>query len=167
MINRKPLKRGRARDRFARTGSDIPDCETHTMEASRIMPDLQSSLFCEDVRQEANGNFIVIGVIGIIRVPKLPIGAAKLCVFNRWTAGVGEFIESTRLIAPDGKTILKKGEVKFNLPNAAHHATNLTVFQGVQFDQSGNYAIEVLVDEVPQIRYSVPVVVVEPPQSAE
>jgi hypothetical protein len=137
------------------------------MEASRILPDLQSSLFCEDVRQEANGNFIIIGVIGIIRVPKLPIGAAKLCVFNRWTAGVGDFIESTRLLAPDQKTVLKKGEVKFSLPNASHHATNLTVFQQVQFDQPGNYSIEVLVDEVPQVRYSVPVIVVEQPSQPQ
>lgn len=130
------------------------------MEASRILPDLQSSLFCEDVRQEANGNFIVIGVIGIIRIPKLPIGAAKLCVFNRWTAGVGEFVESTRLLAPDQQTVLKNGEVKFSLGNAAHHASNLTVFQNVQFEEAGNYSIEVLVDDVPQIRYSVPVIVV-------
>lgn len=137
------------------------------MEASRILPDLQSSLFCEDVRQEANGNFIIIGVIGIIRVPKLPIGAAKLCVFNRWTAGVGEFVESTRLLAPDQKTVLKKGEVKFNLPNASHHATNLTVFQQVQFEHPGNYSIEVMVDEVPQIRYSIPVIVVEHPSQAQ
>lgn len=131
------------------------------MEASRILPDLQSSLFCEDVRQEANGNFIIIGVIGLIRVPKLPIGAAKLCVFNRWTTGVGEFVESTRLLAPDQKTVLKNGEVKFSLTNAAHHASNLTVFQNVQFEKAGNYLIEVLVDEVVQIRYNIPVIQVE------
>lgn len=153
--------------------ADIPSIEVLAtpiqiiMEASRILPDLQSSLFCEDVRQEANGNFIIIGVIGIIRVPKLPIGAAKLCVFNRWTAGVGEFVESTRLLAPDQKTVLKKGEVKFNLPNASHHATNLTVFQQVQFEQPGNYSIEVMVDEVPQIRYSIPIIVVEQPSQAQ
>ncbi len=132
------------------------------MEASRILPDLQSSLFCEDVRQEANGNFIIIGVIGLIRVPKLPVGAAKLCVFNRWTAGVGEFIESTRLLAPDQTTVIKKGEVKFNLANASHNASNLTVFQNVQFEKPGNYSIEVSVDDVPQIRYTVPVQIVEP-----
>ena len=70
------------------------------MEASRILPDLQSSLLCEDVRQEASGNFIVIGVIGIIRVPKLPVKAYKLCVFNRWTAGVGQFNEEVRIMDP-------------------------------------------------------------------
>ena len=38
------------------------------MDPSRILPDLQSSLLCEDVRQEANGNFMLIGVIGLVRV---------------------------------------------------------------------------------------------------
>ena len=57
------------------------------MQATRILPDLQSSLLCEEVRQEANGNLFLIGVMNIIRVPQLPVVAARLCVFNRWTAG--------------------------------------------------------------------------------
>ena len=33
------------------------------MNPSRILPDLQCSLLCEDIRQEANGNFILLGTI--------------------------------------------------------------------------------------------------------
>ena len=54
------------------------------MNASRILPDLQASLLCEDVRVESSGNFIIVGVISEVRVPQLPIAAYKLCVFNRW-----------------------------------------------------------------------------------
>ena len=43
------------------------------MQASRILPDLQCSVLCEDVRQEVTGNFIALGIIGAIRVPKLPL----------------------------------------------------------------------------------------------
>ena len=43
------------------------------MNATRILPDLQCSLLCEDVRPEANGNFILVGVIGWIRVPQVPV----------------------------------------------------------------------------------------------
>ncbi len=43
------------------------------MNATRILPDLQSSLLCEDVRQEANGNFFIIGVVNFLRVPQLPV----------------------------------------------------------------------------------------------
>ena len=89
------------------------------MEATRILPDLQSSLLCEEVRQEANGNLFLIGVINLIRVPQLPIVAARLCVFNRWTAGIGQFTESIRLIAPDQTTVIRKGEMKFELRDAA------------------------------------------------
>ena len=37
--------------------------------------------------EEVTGNFIALGIIGAIRVPKLPIVAGKLCVFTRWVAG--------------------------------------------------------------------------------
>ena len=59
------------------------------MQPTRILPDLQCSLLCEEVRQEANANFILIGVIDVIRVPQVPVTAFKLAVFNRWTAGLG------------------------------------------------------------------------------
>jgi len=85
------------------------------MQATRILPDLQCSLLCEEIRQEVTGNFFLIGVINFIRVPQLPVVALKLSLFNRWTAGVGQFVESVRFIAPDQTTVLRKGEVKFTL----------------------------------------------------
>jgi hypothetical protein len=127
------------------------------MTPTRILPDLQCSLMCEEVRQEANGNFFLIGVINFIRVPQLPVVAFKLSVFNRWTAGIGKFTESVRLIAPDQTTVLRKGEVKFNLQDAAFHATNVTLFGQVEFKTPGTYFVEVLVDDVMKLRYPVPV----------
>jgi hypothetical protein len=132
------------------------------MQATRILPDLQSSLMCEEVRQEANGNFFLIGVISFIRVPQLPVMAFKLSVFNRWTAGVGRFVETSRFIAPDQTTVLRKGEVKFALPDAGQHATNVTVFAQVEFKTAGIYYVEVLVDDVMKLRYPVPVIVTPP-----
>ena len=139
------------------------------MNATRILPDLQCSLLCEDVRPEANGNFIIIGVIGVVRVPQVPVTAFKLCVFNRWTAGFGAFTENVRLIAPDQTTLLRKGQVKFALQDPSHHATNVTVFPQVEFTAAGVYFIEVLVDDVMKIRYPLPVVVVQqtPPRPAK
>jgi hypothetical protein len=133
------------------------------MNATRILPDLQCSLLCEDIRQEANGNFFLVGVINFIRVPQLPVVALKLSVFNRWTAGVGQFVETSRLIAPDQTTLLRKGEVKFGLKDAALHATNVTVFGQVEFKVAGTYFVEVLVDDVMKLRYPVPVVLTPPP----
>jgi len=132
------------------------------MHATRILPDLQSSLLCEEVRQEVTGNFFLIGVINFLRVPQLPIVALKLSLFNRWTAGVGQFTETVRFIAPDQTTVLRKGEVKFVLQDVALHATNVTVFAQVEFKVAGTYYVEVLVDDVMKLRYPVPVIVTPP-----
>jgi len=133
------------------------------MQASRILPDLQCSLLCEEIRQEATGNFILIGVINYIRVPQLPVVALKLSLFNRWTAGLGQFTETARLIAPDQTTVLRKGEVKFALQDAALHATNLTLFTQIEFKTAGTYFVEVLVDDVMKLRYPIPVIHAPPP----
>lgn len=128
------------------------------MNATRILPDLQASLMCEEVRQEANGNFFLIGVVNFIRVPQLPVVAGRLCVFNRWTAGLGQFTENIRLIAPDQTTVLRKGEMKFELRDPALHATNVMVFGQVEFKAAGTYFVEVMVDDVMKLRYPVPVI---------
>jgi len=113
------------------------------MQATRILPDLQCSLICEEVRQEANGNLFLIGVLNFIRVPQLPVVAGRICLFNRWTAGIGQFNETIRLIAPDQSTVLTKSEMKFEV--------------------AGTYYIEVLVDDVMKLRYPLPVVVAPAP----
>jgi hypothetical protein len=136
------------------------------MQPTRILPDLQCSLLCEEIRQEVTGNFFLVGVINFIRVPQVPVVAFKLSVFNRWTAGVGQFTETVRLVAPDQTTVLRKGEVKFALQDAALHATNVTVFGQVEFKVAGAYYVEVSVDDVMKLRYAVPLIVAPPPQGS-
>ena len=133
------------------------------MQATRILPDLQCSLLCEEIRQEVTGNFFLIGVLNFIRVPQLPVVALKLSLFNRWTAGVGQFTEAVRFVAPDQTTLLRHNEMKFALQDAAMHATNVTVFGQVEFKVAGTYYIEVLVDDVMKLRYPVPVILAPPP----
>ena len=133
------------------------------MNATRILPDLQASLLCEEVRQEVTGNLFLIGVVNVIRVPQLPIVAGRLCVFNRWTAGIGQFTESLRLVAPDQTTVICKGEMKLELRDPAMQATNVMFFNQVKFEAAGTYYIEVLVDDVMKLRYPVPVILAPPP----
>jgi hypothetical protein len=133
------------------------------MTPTRILPDLQCSLMCEEVRQEANGNFFLIGIIDMVRVPQLPITAFKLSLFTRWTSGVGNFTESVRLLAPDQTTVLRKSEVKFQMRDPNLTATTVTMFGNVEFAAPGPHYIEVLVDDVMKVRYPVNIVVVPPP----
>ena len=128
------------------------------MQATRILPDLQCSLLCEEVRQEVNGNLFLIGVVQVVRVPQLPIDAGRICVFNRWAAGIGQFNETVRLIAPDQTTVINKSEMKFELRDPALSATNVTFFGQVKLEAAGTYYIEVLVDDVMKLRYPVPVI---------
>jgi hypothetical protein len=131
---------------------------------TRILPDLQASILCEEVRQEINGNFLLLGIISYVHVPQLPVTALKLCVFNRWTAGVGNFTEAVRLVAPDQTTVLRQSQVKFVLQDPAHNATNVTVFGQIKFETEGVYFVEVLVDDVMKLRFPLPLGVVKPPQ---
>jgi len=122
---------------------------------------------CEEIRREANGNFFLIGIIDYLRVPQVPVTAFTLSVFNRWTAGVGQFTESMRFIAPDQSTVLQKSSLKFELKDAALHSTNVTVFRQVEFKTPGTYYVEVLVDDVMKLRYPVPLMIVPPPQNPQ
>lgn len=133
------------------------------MEASRILPDLQCAMLCEEVRQEVTGNLFIIGLIDVLRVPQLPVVAFRLTALNRWTAGLGQFRETTRLIAPDQTTVLRKAEVRFEMRDAFVNSTNVTFFQQVEFKTAGTYFVEVLVDDVMKLRYPLNVIHVPPP----
>ena len=137
------------------------------MQATRILPDLQCSLVCEEVRQEANGNLFIIGVVNALRVLQLPAVAGRICILNRWTAGIGQFNESVRLIAPDQTTVINKSELKFELRDPSHSATGVMVFGNVKFETAGVYFIEVLVDDVMKLRYPLVVIHAPPPPNQQ
>ena len=137
------------------------------MNPTRILPDLQSSLVCEDVRQEVNGNLFILGVCNFLPVPQVPVVANRICILTRWTAGMGTFTEAVRFIAPDQTTVLRQSQTKFELRDAAHNATNLSVLANVEFKAPGIYFVEVLVDDVMKIRYPLPVLLVQRPPSEQ
>jgi len=128
------------------------------MQPSRILPDLQCSLLCEQVRREVNGNFFLIGVLDGLVLPQFPITLPGLCVFNRWTSGVGQFNSAVRLVAPDQMTVVQKGEVKFAMKDPHRNATTLLVLQQIHLQEPGIYHVEVTVDDVMKVRFPVPVV---------
>jgi hypothetical protein len=88
-------------------------------------------------------------------------------VFNRWVAGIGQFTEVVRLIAPDGNTVLRQNSVKFQLADPVQAMTTVSVMANVEFKEAGVYTIEVLVDDVMKLRFPIPVVLAQqPPQGA-
>jgi hypothetical protein len=137
------------------------------MTPTRILPDLQFSIVCEDVRREMNGMFTAVGVLSVIPVPQLPVTVFKMFVVNRWTCGVGQFTETVRLVGPDGQTVLRKNDIRFALQDPAHSATNVAFLGQLQLSAVGVYHVEVLVDDVMKLRYPLPIVMLPPPQGSE
>ena len=130
-----------------------------TME--RMIPDLQASFACEDVRVEASGAHTIVGIINYIGAPTLPIQIIKMCVWTRWSSGIGQFEQTTRLIGPDEETQLAMATTKFQLGHEESHTTNINIFGGVQFTQVGAHHVEILLDGELKLRF--PLRVMLPP----
>lgn len=125
-----------------------------------ILPDLQSAVLCEDVRTEAAGSQTLVGVIGAIPAPQVPIGFFKLCLWTRWCGGIGSFQQSSRLLDPDDK-VVAEAAIHFELREIDGSATNVHFFGGVQIQSFGVHHVEVSLDGDMRMRFSVPVVQVQ------
>ncbi len=133
------------------------------MTSDRMMPDLQSSILCDDVRQERNGKFILIGLFDAIGAPELPIRYPRLFMVTRWCSGQGEFLQRTRILKPDQSSVLIEGkDIPVNLPGPEATATNVEVFVNVVFEQEGTHWLEILLDGDLKLRYCLRVNRVQP-----
>ena len=119
-----------------------------------MMPDLQSSLLCDDVRQERNGKFMLIGLFDSIASQQFPIRYPRLFTVNRWCSGQGEFKQMTRILRPNQEDALVEGkQIPVKLPDPQSTATNVEVFVNVSFDGPGVYWVEVTLEETLKLRY--------------
>lgn len=119
-----------------------------------MIPDLQSSLLCDDVRQERNGKFILIGLFDVLGVSKFPAVFQKLCIVNRWCCGFGEFQQQSRIVAENENTVIAEGKpVPIRLKDAGAVATNIEIFLNLRFQTPGLYWIEVILDGDLKLRY--------------
>ena len=134
-----------------------------------MIPDLQSSLLCDDVRQERNGKFMLIGLFEGLVVNQLPGVFPKICVVNRWCSGVGEYAQRTRIVSDDGRIRVCEGQsIKIKLANELQTSTSVEVFLHLQFQAEGTYWVEITLDSQLKLRYPLTVRLVQqqppPPQ---
>lgn len=128
-----------------------------------MAPDLQASVLCDDVRQERNGKFILIGLFDILSLPVFPAILHRLCIVNRWCCGLGTFKQHSRIVKPDGSTPLVEGrEVVLKLPDNEASATSVEMFLNVRFEAPGTYWVEVLLDHDLRLRYPLRLLPVKP-----
>ena len=135
-----------------------------TGDAQTLIPDLQSSLLCDDVRQERNGKFILIGLFEGVGVPRFPAVFQRICIVNRWCCGEGDFTQRSRIGHPEGREgVLVEGRpVQIRLGDSTETATSVEVFLNVKFEQPGIYWVEVLLEEDLKIRYPLKAHLVKP-----
>lgn len=119
-----------------------------------MLPDLQASLLCDDVRQERNGKFILIGIFDGLVLPSFPIHFPRLCVVNRWCCGAGQYTHRTRIVGPDGKSILVEGRpMTMQLPAVDKVATSVEYFVNFEISQPGVHWVEIILDKQLRLRY--------------
>lgn len=118
-----------------------------------MIPDLQASLVCEDVRVEASGAHTIVGVINGVATPMVPMRLLKLCVWTRWCSGYGRFTQTTRFLKPDEETVIARAQTEFNLESEDNHVINVNIFSGMEFAELGTYHVEVLLDDELKLRY--------------
>jgi len=129
-----------------------------------MIPDLQMSVLCDDVRQERSGKFILIGLFDVIGMPQFPALFPRVCIVNRWCSGQGVFKEKTRIVGPDNGIVIAEGQgIPVQLQNTEATVTNVEFFMNLKFDKEGVYWIEVLLDDDLKLRYPLRVNRVQPP----
>lgn len=134
----------------------------------KFSPDLQSALLCDDVRQERNGKFILIGLFDAIVLQNLPVRYPRLFMVTRWCSGQGDFMQKSRILKPDGTALLVEGQtIPVRLPNTEATATNVEVFLNVEFQLPGAHWVEVLLDGDLKIRYPLRVSLSPKPQGTQ
>jgi uncharacterized protein DUF6941 len=128
------------------------------LDPESVLPDLQASVICEDVRQEVNGMQTLVGIINLIPARMLPVALLKLCVWTRWCGGFGHFRQNSRILGVDDQHVLAESQIDFELKELEGHVTNVNLFTGVQFQQYGLHHVEIMLDQELRLRYPLPVI---------
>ncbi|MDD5423056.1 MAG: hypothetical protein WC592_08105 [Candidatus Omnitrophota bacterium] len=122
----------------------------------KIKPNLQFSVLCDDVRQENNGKFILIGLFEAINARKFPATHYALFVVNRWCKGEGTFTQKIRIVNPKDKSVVfQTDEQVFELPDIDRHHTLVSRFNNLVFPNPGKYWVEVLLDNELILNYPI------------
>jgi len=132
-----------------------------------MIPDLQSCLICDDVRQERNGKFILIGLFDAIGAPSFPLVYPRFFIVSRWCSGEGSFVQKTRILSPDDVTPAMEGkDITFTLPGPEATVTNVEVFINKSFAMEGTHWVEILLDGDLKLRFPMRVQRISPPADA-
>jgi hypothetical protein len=122
-------------------------------ESIRILPDLQFTILCDDVRREHNGKLILLGLFETIGASRFPVQHPTLYVVNRWCNGVGEYRQNTVIRHPDNSILAEDAVTVVKLDDLKAKHTVIARFNNLRFAAPGEYGIEIRLDGEIKIRY--------------
>jgi hypothetical protein len=129
--------------------------------SSQENPNLEYTIFCEDVRVEASGHLSLMGVMHQLPVPQVPVTLFKLAVLNHWR-GEGQYLTEVRILTPDRmQTIAVSQPSGFAIPPGGY-TDNVTVFLNTVFHQPGLYVVQTLINSTLFAEKLLPVLLPEP-----
>ncbi len=132
------------------------------MAEMEMIPDLQASFACEDVRVETTGSHTIVGIINSISTGLVPVRLGKMCIWTRWVSGVGSFTQTTRLVLPDEVGVLAEVKTSFTLSHEDSHTTNVNILGNVELPEVGTYHVEILLGGDMKLRYPIRLFIARP-----
>jgi hypothetical protein len=112
----------------------------------------QYTLICDDVRQENNGKFLILGMYtGNITVTQLPFGLPTLTFFQMLMADrLGGYTVRVQLQNVESGRVLAQAIVMMEVNQAPNGlpvpVLNIPKFGNVLFDRAGAYSLNVTID---------------------
>jgi hypothetical protein len=114
------------------------------------MPSRVWSHLCDYAAIDGSGKPLIIGDFDNINAPNLPIQLPLFFVISKWVGYGGEtFTHQIRIISPSGREISSSTQVDITIqpgPNDDGNHLNLDSFMMLQFDEFGEYVIEIVLD---------------------
>jgi hypothetical protein len=120
-------------------------------------PTLQYSIPCDDLREEASGKLLLIGVFDVLESESFPFVVPSMFVVNRWCGSAGEHSERVRLVTESGEPVAQGRDLRFVLNAQTGGCTVATQFTNVSLPAPGICWVEVFLDGTPCRRYPVAV----------
>jgi hypothetical protein len=108
-------------------------------------PQLNYTIFCDDVRLEVGNKLSLMGVFHQILVQHFPVTVMKFAVVSQWR-GDGRHLSEVRILSEDRQHPVVLAEPSPVEIAGGGVANNISFFFNVEFPASGRYRVQTLID---------------------
>ncbi|HEX8723057.1 MAG TPA: hypothetical protein VF736_20735 [Pyrinomonadaceae bacterium] len=108
-------------------------------------PQLNYTIFCDDVRLEVGNKLSLMGVFHQIAVQQFPVSVLKFAVVSQWR-GDGRYLSEVRILTPDGQEAVVLAEPSPFEIAPGGVANNISFFFNVVFPAPGLYRVQTLIN---------------------